>query len=177
MDTPVAEQSAAQVPTVIGAPWQGGFYFGRIFVGLQAFALVVAPKADGELVDRQWHDDEDEVEGAKSYFDGLANTEAMVAAGSELANDIRALRIGGHDDWFLPSRQDALVLKGNEEAAGVLFAEGGPQRFERAWYWTSTQHADVPDYAWCQSFDGGGQGYGWKGRTTIRARAVRRVPI
>src|SRR5579859_5581181 len=135
----VAERPVVEIPTALGAPFAGGFYMGRVFVGLAAFAWVVAPKAEGEHAAAEWHDSEDDVAGAKSYFDGLANTDAMVAAGSELAKWARGLRIGDHDDWHLPSRQDLLLINGNEADAGEAFQEAGAEAFEREWYWSSTR--------------------------------------
>lgn len=178
MDTPVAERTVVDIPTTPGVSWGGGIYMGRAVIGLAVFAIVLAPKSEGEFVDRQWHDDsEDRVEGALSYFDGLANTDAMVAAGSQLAKDVRDLRIGGYDDWFLPSRQDALVIMGNLAAAGDAFGKGGNQEFDRdSWYWTSTQSASHPDDAWVQGFSYGYQNTLWKDDSN-RARAVRRVAL
>lgn len=173
----VTERPVVEIPA-LGAPFAGGHFMGRVFVGLIAYALVVAPKAEGEHAETPWHETDDPVDvaGAKSYFDGLANTNAMVDAGSELAKWSRDLRIGEHDDWHLPSRQDLLVIKGNEADAGAAFKEGGAEAFEREWYWSSTQDASYPASAWCQSFGSGGQGYDWK-YYIHRARAVRRVPI
>jgi uncharacterized protein DUF1566 len=173
MDTAVA---ATAIPTVPGTPYAGGFYMGRVFVGLVAYALVVAPKSEGEQDEAQWNKSKKNVAGALSYFDGVANTLAMAEAGSALAEWARNLRIGGFDDWFIPSRQDLLVIKGNEEAAGEVFAESGAEAFERDWYWSSTQHASDPDSAWVQDFDFGGQPSDLKDHTN-RARAVRRVPL
>jgi len=165
-----------KIPTVIGTPFAGGFYFGREFVGDCAYAIIISPKAEGEFQDTQWNKSRKTVEGAKSYFDGLANTEAMAVAGSKLAEKVCALRIGDYDDWFLPSRQEALIIKGNEAAAGELFQEGGTEAFERDWYWTSTQCAADPDYAWMQNFYYGYQ-YDDRKDGDGRARAVRRVPV
>jgi hypothetical protein len=44
------------------------------------------------------------------------------------------------------------------------------------WYWTSTQHALNPNYAWIQYFGVGGQDYNRKS-IECRARAVRRIYI
>lgn len=86
------KSSLAEIPTILGTAMDGGFYAGRIRIGDQVFALIVAPKADGEHKDAPWNDTYSTVEGAKSYFDGLANTEAMAGAGSELAKWVRGLR-------------------------------------------------------------------------------------
>lgn len=93
----------------IGAPFAGGFYAGKFRIGEQAYALIIAPKDGGEHVDEAWSDKYDAVDGATSYNDGLANTEAMASAGSYLGNWARGLRIAGNDDWYLPS-QDELEL-------------------------------------------------------------------
>jgi hypothetical protein len=48
--------------------------------------------------------------------------------------------------------------------------------FERTWYWSRKQHESNSDYAWCQSFGNGRQGYWHKGNDCW-ARAVRRIPL
>ncbi|MFA5941392.1 MAG: DUF1566 domain-containing protein [Sinimarinibacterium sp.] len=156
---------AAPNTQAAGAVFGGGLYAGRIFVGAQAFELVLAPKEEGEHPPTKWHKNLKAVAGATSWCDGQANTAAMATAGSPLAKWARDLRIDGHDDWYLPSRLEALVL----------FGELQPE-FERDWYWTSTQHASYPECAWIQHFLSGGQN-GYRKDLRFRARAVRRVPI
>ena len=62
------------------------------------------------------------------------------------------------------------------QTAAEVFKEDGAEAFDGAWYWTSTQHAAYPDFAWCQGFNGGGQDLNRK-NVTLRARAVRRFVI
>ena len=107
------KSSIAEIPTILGTAMGGGFYAGRIRIGDQVFALIVAPKADGEHEDAPWNDTYNAVDGAKSYFDGIANTDAMADAGSELAKWARGLRIGGHDDWYLPSQDELEIIYRN----------------------------------------------------------------
>jgi hypothetical protein len=71
------KSSVSEITPIIGTSMGGGFYAGRISVDGQTFALIVAPKADGEHGDVAWSEDYQDVLGAKSYFDGLANTKAM----------------------------------------------------------------------------------------------------
>jgi hypothetical protein len=94
------------LPTTIGAFFGGGYYAGRLRVGEETFAIIVAPKSEGEHDDHALNDSFDQVAGAMSFFDGRANTDAHAAAGSELAQWARGLRIGGFDDWYLPSRDE-----------------------------------------------------------------------
>ncbi|MFZ6724674.1 DUF1566 domain-containing protein [Undibacterium sp. MH2W] len=61
----------------------------------------------------------------------------------------------------------------NEQA--LLFANSN-EHFDRAWYWSNTQHAHDTDYAWMQHFDDGHQ-YGYHKSVEYRARAVRRLLI
>ncbi|HEY0843788.1 MAG TPA: DUF1566 domain-containing protein [Noviherbaspirillum sp.] len=99
-------------PTVPGTPFAGGFYAGRIRIDSQAFALIVAPKAEGEF-DAEWNSSTKAVEDAASYFDGRANTLAMAAAGSELAKDALRLQIGDHNDWYIPSQDELEIIYRN----------------------------------------------------------------
>jgi hypothetical protein len=97
-------------PTAIGLPYAGGFYAGQFRIGDDLFALVVAPKADGEHDDTPWNKTVKMVADAGSLCDGHANTLAMAKAGSALAKWAIALRIGQFDDWYLPSRDELELL-------------------------------------------------------------------
>ncbi|WP_025917701.1 DUF1566 domain-containing protein [Herminiimonas sp. CN] len=123
-----APTTTPTVPTVPGTPFDGGFYAGRINVDGQAFALIVAPKAGGEQDDTAWNDSNKAVEGATSHADGHANTQAMAAAGSKLAQWARDLRIAEHDDWYLPAQDELEIIyrnlkPGTEE--NYLYARSG----------------------------------------------------
>jgi hypothetical protein len=102
-----------EIPTMLGAPFEGGFYAGRIQVDGVPYALIVAPKVEGERNDVAWLDTEARVAGADSYCDGMKNTISMAEAGSELANWARDLTINGHTDWYLPSQDELEVLYRN----------------------------------------------------------------
>ncbi len=67
-------------------------------------------------------------------------------------------------DAELPTRMDLLAMWNN--------ARDGLE----GWHWSSEENASVPDSAWCQSFDDGGQ-YDDLKDVRCRARAVRRFPI
>jgi len=103
----------AETLPIIGTDMGGGFYAGRINIDGQVFALVVAPKAEGEHKPSRWIANYKDVPGAKSYFDGLANTQAMAEAGSKLAQWARGLTIDGFDDWYLPSQDELEVIYRN----------------------------------------------------------------
>ena len=164
MNAPAKEAT----PTTPGTPFAGGIYAGRLFVGDVAYALVVAPRAEGEHDETKWSKNTKSVTGAESYYDGRANTDAMAEAGSAIATWAKGLSIGGFDDWYLPSRGEALLIK------SVELPEA--EALERDVYWTSTQLADDPACAWCQLFFWGSQ-LSWLKASKVRARAVRRVPI
>ena len=122
-----------------------------------------------------WAESTANVTGAISYNDGLANTLAVVKAGSALAKKITELSIGKFKDWYLPSRLELLIAH-HELASTKAFKPGGEQAFDPAWYWSSTQHAAGSVSAWMQDF-----GYGLQNDTRksndYRARAVRRIKI
>ncbi len=98
----------------IGMLHQGGFFAGKINIGGHTYALIVAPKAEGEREDVQYNAEYvNEITGAKSFNDGLTNTNAMADAGSDLAKWARGLQIGGFDDWYIPSQDELEVIYRN----------------------------------------------------------------
>lgn len=101
--------SAAGVPAIVGAPFEGGFFAGLFQAEGRKFAIVTAPKAEGEKEREQWNDSYSMVDGALSFFDGMANTQAMAEAGSNLAQWALGLNIGGCNDWHIPA-QDVLEI-------------------------------------------------------------------
>jgi hypothetical protein len=98
---------------IIGAPMEGGFFAGKIRVYDKNYALIVSPKAEGDHEDIMWNKDYNNVDNAKSYENGLANTLAMADAGSELAKWAIDLRIGGFDDWYIPSQDELEIIYRN----------------------------------------------------------------
>ena len=107
------KSSLAEILPLLGTSMGGGFYAGRIRIEDQVYALIVAPKSDGELASAPWIARDKSVPGALSYCDGLANTQAMAAAGSKLAKWALDLRIGGADDWYLPAQDELEILYRN----------------------------------------------------------------
>lgn len=107
------KSSTEEILPIIGTTMGGGFYAGRFRIDDKPFALIVAPKADGERADIAWNGSTKAVTGAMSYFNGHANTLAMSKAGSKLAKWALDIRIGGFDDWYLPSLDELEICYRN----------------------------------------------------------------
>lgn len=108
MNTAVANEV---IPQSLGEPFAGGFYAGQIRVGDRIYALVAAPKAEGEHEDVALLTGKKlDVPAALSFFDGAANTAALAEAGSKAAKWAQALAIGGFTDWHIPSRDELELL-------------------------------------------------------------------
>lgn len=98
-----AEQLAVQLPE-IGQAYGGGFVTGitrDTETGVRR--LHITAGAEHELTGA-WGKYGEKIEGADSFTDSRANTEAMAAGGSEVAQKVLALSIGGHADWGIPAR-------------------------------------------------------------------------
>lgn len=100
----VAKAVPAVALPAIGQPYGGGFVTGITRdPDTGKSYLNITAGAEHELVGA-WGKYGEKIEGADSFTDGRANTEAMAAAGSEIAQKVLALRIDGHDDWAIPAR-------------------------------------------------------------------------
>jgi len=197
--------TAAQIPTVIGTACEGGFYAGLFQIDGQQYALIVAPKMEGETSGK-WGEYGQDVPGARSYNDGRANTLAMAEAGSPLAQWALGLQINGHDDWYIPSRDELEILYRNLKPtndenccsfrdgdnasslpAGYPYTEESPAQTAAEAFqagqpeafeprWHWASTQYSPDLAWVQGFYAGFQLNGHK-VTELRARAVRKIPV
>lgn len=124
-----------QIPAVIGAAFEGGFFFGLVLVDGRQHAIIVSPKAEGEHDRAPWNKGMKRIDGALSYNDSFANTVAMAEAGSAIAKWARAARIGGFDDWAIPAR-DVLEL---------IYRNGKPHADENSCYYRSGENpSSVP---------------------------------
>ena len=149
----------------IGAPWPGqaGNFVGivRGEKGQPDYGLVVPTHKSAKL--KGAYGPIARVAAAESEYDGLANTQAMAAAGSDIAKRVLALEISDHADFYIPSRREARLAQIN-----------APELFEDAYHWTSTQCRADSDYAWAQRFGDGVQG-GYRKGSEFAVRPVRRV--
>ncbi|WP_219096593.1 DUF1566 domain-containing protein [Pseudomonas sp. UMAB-40] len=101
-----AVEKAAPAVTLpeIGQPFGGGFFSGitrdpdtgKRYLNITAGAAHELKGAWGEYGVK--------IEGANSFTNSRANTEAMAAAGSELAQKVLVLDIGGFTGWAIPAR-------------------------------------------------------------------------
>ncbi len=151
----------------LGEFWQGegGFNAGimRGVNGHPDYHLIVSPDDLGSFKDAQWGCEGKEITGADSLWDGLSNTKAMAAAGSELAKKILSLEIDGHNDFYLFAPKES----------NLCFANCQDQ-FPEEWHWTSRQSSAYT--AFIQDFEDGGQDTGHKSGHDW-GRAVRRKLI
>lgn len=97
----------------IGTPFGGGYLAALLPAPEgQLYALIVAPKAEGQKA-LAWKNDWTATPGTLSVNDGFANSEAMNNAEHPAAQFCRSLTIGGFDDWYLPSRDELEVIYRN----------------------------------------------------------------
>lgn len=101
------------VPSVIGEPFGGGFFAGKIQVGAAQYALILSPKAQGENTTLQFKADDTTSTGTDSLNDGFANTNAMNNASHPLAQWARTRSIGGQSDWYIAARDEWEAISRN----------------------------------------------------------------
>ncbi|ETK19265.1 hypothetical protein H097_10412 [Pseudomonas sp. FH4] len=203
-----AVEKAAPAVTIpaIGQAYGGGFVTGVTrdpATGKRS--LHITAGAEHELVGK-WGEYGVKIEGADSLTDSLANTQAMAAAGSELAAEVLALGIGGYNDWAIPAR-DVQELQyrhfkptteenwagsrngdnPNSEPVGLLYSEEDPVQTIHAAFQEGSTEAFRDTWYWSSSqrsayvaflmgFVDGRQGYHVK-VLELRVRPVRSVLI
>lgn len=98
------EKSVPAALPAIGQAYGGGFVTGiTVDPDTGVRRLHITAGAEHELKGA-WGEYGAKIEGADSFTNSRANTEAMAAAGSELAKQVLALGVGGFNDWAIPAR-------------------------------------------------------------------------
>ncbi|MCR8931967.1 MULTISPECIES: DUF1566 domain-containing protein [unclassified Pseudomonas] len=159
---PVA--SASGIPAV-GEIWPGeGGVNGGLFPGDgKPYYLIVPTGADAEG-EFEWGGYGNELNGAKSAWDGRANTDDLIGADESYpaAQFCTAFEREGHKDFYLMSRREASFLE---------ITLGDKDVFSKRYHWTSSQFS--ANNAYNMSFE-----VGWLtsyGKSDERvARPVRR---
>jgi hypothetical protein len=197
-----AQAAPAVTLPEIGQPFGGGFFSGvtRDPATGKRYLNITAG-AEHELVGA-WGKYGEKIEGADSFTDSRANTESMAASGSELAQKVLALDIGGFTDWAIPAR-DVQELQyrhfkptteanwagrrdgdnPNSEPVGLLYSEESPTQTSIEAFqeggpeafrdtWYWSSSQRSASYAFLMYFDGGTQSYCAKGYE-LRVRPVR----
>ena len=166
-----AVEKAAPAVTIpaIGQAYGGGFITGITrdpATGKRS--LHITAGAAHELVGK-WGEYGVKIEGADSFTDSRANTQAM-AAGSELAAKVLALSIGGYNDWAIPAR-DVQELQyrhfkptteenwagsrngdnPNSEPVGLLYSEEDPVQTIHAAFQEGSTEAFRDTWYWSSS--------------------------
>lgn len=150
----------------IGSVWpgQGGINAGLIRSEAgQPDHYIIVPTHEYAAFEGAWGPF-GKVAGAMSVYDGLGNTRAMAEAGSDIAKRALQVVVDGHSDLYIPARGEARICAVNV-----------PELFNKdRWHWTSTQCGSHDEFAWVQTFGGGGQGNHHKSDEGL-VRLVRKV--
>lgn len=137
--------TASGIPA-IGEYWpgEGGVNGGLFPGGDKPYYLIVPTGSDAEST-LKWGGYGDELNGAKSPWDGLANTADLVDVDTShpAAQFCAAFERDGHKDFYLMARREASFLEITV-----------PQVFTQAYHWTSSQRS--ADFAFTMGF-----GVGW----------------
>ena len=166
----VAKAAPAVTIPEIGQALGGGFFSGITRdpdTGKRY--LNITAGAEHEL-EGEWGKYGAKIEGADSFTNSRANTEAMAADGSELAQQVLALDIGGFNDWAIPAR-DVQELQyrhfkptteanwqygrsgdnPNSEPVGLLHTEESPAQTTLEAFQAGGAEAFKPTWYWSSS--------------------------
>lgn len=77
--------------------------------------------------------------------DGLCNTKALADAGSEIAQKVLALNLGGLQ-WYIPTLQENIAGYNNKTVVNAVLAISGKQPIKDNWYWSSTRSRDKSNF-------------------------------
>lgn len=134
-----AAAAASYIPAV-GEIWPGeGGVNGGLFLGDgKPYYLIVPTGADAEG-EFEWGGYGNELNGAKSAWDGRANTDDLIASDDSYpaAQFCTAFEREGHKDFYLMSRREASFLE---------ITLGDKNVFSKSYHWTSSQFSALIAY-------------------------------
>lgn len=85
------------------------------------------------------------IEDGMKDTDGLCNTKALADAGSEIAQKVLALNLGGLQ-WYIPTLQENIAGYNNKTVVNAVLAISGKQPIKDNWYWSSTRSRDKSNF-------------------------------
>ena len=112
-------------PTVIGEPFGGGYYAGKISTtgnDIIDYWLIVSPKATGEIYGKKWGIS-NIITGITNVITGPTNSAAIAALTGpdyQIAKWCENLTIGGYTDWYLPAKNELEILYHNLKPTTTL---------------------------------------------------------
>lgn len=160
----------------IGDPIGGGIYAGTITYADARQYHIVAAKAAGEAYGLQWGN-VGTLTTATDVDDGMANQNVILTSFDSGDSDAfyycRDYTGGGHSDWYMPSKNEMLLIINNLVVAShPEFSVGTPQ-----WRHVSRDHSTLNSNigAWGAAtvYDNGLD----KGSTDVYVRPIRRVAV
>ncbi|KTC28822.1 hypothetical protein AO239_27645 [Pseudomonas sp. ICMP 19500] len=126
-------------------PGEGGVNGGLFPGGDKPYYLIVPTGSDAEAA-HEWGGYGQELDGAKSPWDGQENTAYLASSNREhdhpAAQFCAAFERDGHKDFYLMARREASFLEITV-----------PDVFTQSYHWTSSQRA--ADYAYTMDFEAG----------------------
>lgn len=157
--------SGANGVPALGEYWPGeGGVNGGLFQGGDRPYYLIVPTGEDAEADLEWGGYGQDLDGAKSPWDGQANTAYLVSSNREhdhpAAQFCANFERDGHKDFYLMSRREATFLE--TTVTGV---------FSNPWHWTSSQFSAY--FAYYVDFAGGWIYYGAKSDERL-VRPVRR---
>ncbi len=160
----------------IGDAVEGGIFAGKITYSDGREFHIITATADAELTYPQWKVSATSDTGMSDFDDGVANTDAMVAAGITnypAAEGCVNYTGGGYTDWYLPSENEHLLIYNNL----ANHAEFSERKASAEFAWSSVQDTFSSSRARHIRFSDGATGSRSKDDTTRRSRPVRRVAV
>ncbi len=171
MSVPYAQYAATSGTTLsggsgfthyVGEVWGGGvvYYVYRGSDGLE-HGLIVS--LTDQSTGMQWSNVTATLIGstAQSNWNGLANSNAIVAQAGHTNSAAKLcldLVSGGYSDWYLPSRNELILLYNNQlNVNKTLGTFSGATEMVNIRYWSSSEYDAT--YAWHMGFSVGGSGY------------------
>lgn len=107
------------------------------------------------------------IEDGMKDTDGLCNTKALADAGSEIAQKVLALNLGGLQ-WYIPTLQENIAGYNNKTVVNAVLAISGKQPIKDNWYWSSTRSRDKSNFV-LDWVDGNRYNYGQGSYSWVRA--------